>query len=317
MQQSATATNVIASKKAKKKTFRKYLPLTFMVIPGLIYLLINNYLPMFGMMIAFKDVNFAKGIFQSDWVGLRNFKYLFTTSDAFIITRNTLLYNIAWIIMGITISIFLAVLLNEVRNKFFARFYQSMILIPQLVSIIIVSYLVYAVLSDKGFMNNTLLPMLGIDQIPWYFEAKYWPVILTIVHMWKSIGFSVVVYFASIIGIDEEYYEAARLDGASKWQQIKGITIPLIMPTIVMLLLLSIGKIFYSDFGLFYQVPMNSGPLYETTNVIDTYVYRGLLGLGDVGMSAAAGVYQSLVGFSLVMLSNWLVRKFSKDNALF
>lgn len=317
MQQSATATNVSTPKRAKKKTFRKYLPLTFMVIPGLIYLLINNYLPMFGMMIAFKDVNFSKGIFQSDWVGLRNFKYLFTTSDAFIITRNTLLYNIVWIIMGIAIAIFLAVLLNEVRNKFFGRFYQSMILIPQLVSIIIVSYLVYAVLSDTGFMNNTVLPMLGLDNIAWYFEAKYWPVILTIVHMWKSIGFSVVVYFASIIGIDEEYYEAARLDGASKWQQIKGITIPLIMPTIVMLLLLSIGKIFYSDFGLFYQVPMNSGPLYETTNVIDTYVYRGLLGLGDVGMSAAAGVYQSLVGFSLVMLSNWLVRKFSKDNALF
>ncbi|WP_433940460.1 ABC transporter permease [Paenibacillus lautus] len=288
-----------------------------MVIPGMLYLLINNYLPMFGMMIAFKDVNFSKGIFQSDWVGLRNFKYLFTTSDAFIITRNTLLYNITWIIMGIVIAIFLAILLNEVRNKFFARFYQSMILIPQLVSIIIVSYLVYAVLSDTGFMNNTLLPLLGIDSISWYFEAKYWPVILTIVHMWKSIGFSVVIYFASIIGIDEEYYEAARLDGASKWQQIKSITIPLIMPTIVMLLLLSIGKIFYSDFGLFYQVPMNSGPLYETTNVIDTYVYRGLLGLGDVGMSAAAGVYQSLVGFALVMLSNWLVRKFNKDNALF
>ncbi len=317
MQQTVTATKGITRKRSTRKAFRKFLPLTFMVIPGMLYLLINNYLPMFGMMIAFKDVNFSKGIFQSDWVGLRNFKYLFTTSDAFIITRNTLLYNITWIIMGIVIAIFLAILLNEVRNKFFARFYQSMILIPQLVSIIIVSYLVYAVLSDTGFMNNTLLPLLGIDSISWYFEAKYWPVILTIVHMWKSIGFSVVIYFASIIGIDEEYYEAARLDGASKWQQIKSITIPLIMPTIVMLLLLSIGKIFYSDFGLFYQVPMNSGPLYETTNVIDTYVYRGLLGLGDVGMSAAAGVYQSLVGFALVMLSNWLVRKFNKDNALF
>lgn len=318
MQQTATATKGITTpKRSRKKTFRKFLPLTIMVLPGMIYLLINNYLPMFGMMIAFKDVNFAKGIFQSEWVGLRNFKYLFTTSDAFIITRNTLLYNMAWIIMGIAIALFLAILLNEVRNKFFARFYQSMILIPQLVSIIIASYLVYAVLSDTGFMNNTVLPMLGLDKISWYFEAKYWPFILTVVHLWKSIGFSVVVYFASIIGIDEEYYEAARLDGASKWQQIKNITIPLIMPTIVLLLLLSIGRIFYSDFGLFYQVPMNSGPLYETTNVIDTYVYRGLLGLGDVGMSAAAGVYQSLVGFALVMFSNWLVRKFNKDNALF
>nr|WP_219838880.1 ABC transporter permease subunit [Paenibacillus sp. R14(2021)] len=289
-----------------------------MVLPGMIYLLINNYLPMFGIVIAFKDVNFTKGILQSDWVGFRNFEYLFTTSDAYVITRNTIVYNVLWIAMGTAMSIFLAILLNEIRSKFFSRFYQSVILLPQLISIIIVSYIVYAVLSlDTGFMNKTVLPELGMEEISWYFEPKYWPFILTIVHFWKGLGFSVVVYFASIIGIDEEYYEAARMDGAGKWRQIRSITVPLLMPVIIMLTLLSIGRIFYSDFGLFYQVPMNSGPLYDTTNVIDTYVYRGLLGLGDMGMSAAAGMYQSVVGFVLVIAANWFVRKINKDNALF
>ncbi|GGH35167.1 sugar ABC transporter permease [Paenibacillus segetis] len=297
---------------------RKYLPLTLMVLPGLLYLLLNNYLPMFGLIIAFKEVNFTKGIFASDWVGFKNFEYLFTTSDAYIITRNTILYNVSWIIIGTVLAILLAILLNEVRQKFLARFYQSIILLPQLISIVIVAYLGYAMLSlDTGFINKTILPALGMDDIMFYFESKYWPYILTFVSLWKGLGFNVVVYFAAIIGIDEEYYEAARLDGASKWQQIRGITLPLIAPMIIMLTLLSVGKIFYSDFGLFYQVPMNSGAIYDTTNVIDTYVYRGLLGLGDVGMSAAAGFYQSIVGFILVLTANFIVRKISKDNALF
>lgn len=308
-------TNVPVKKRTK---WRKYVPLILMTLPGLTYLFFNNYLPMLGITIAFKDINFTKGFWASDWVGFKNFEYLFKTSDAFVITRNTILYNGSWIVLGTALPIFFAVLLNEIKNKFFARFYQSVILLPHLISIIIISYLVYAGLSlDTGFMNKTVLPALGMDEVNWYFEPKYWPFILTLVHMWKGIGFSVVVYYASIIGIDEEYYEAAKLDGASKWQQIRLITIPLIMPVIIMLTLMSIGRIFYSDFGLFYQVPMNSGSLYDTTNVIDTYVFRGLLGTGDIGMSAAAGAYQSVVGFVLVISANMIVRKLSKDNALF
>jgi putative aldouronate transport system permease protein len=177
---------------------------------------------------------------------------------------------------------------------------------------------VYALLSvDSGFMNRTILPMFGLDPISWYVEPKFWPFILTIVHIWKGAGYSCIIFLAAIISIDREYYEAAELDGASKWMQIRKITIPLITPIITMLTLLGIGRIFYSDFGLFYQVPMNSGALYETTNVIDTYVFRGLMQLGDIGMSAAAGFYQSLVGFVLVLVSNYIVRKFDKDNALF
>ncbi|NWL86306.1 sugar ABC transporter permease [Paenibacillus sp. 79R4] len=289
-----------------------------MMLPGLVYLIINNYLPLFGLSIAFKDVDYRKGIWNSDWIGFRNFEYLFKTSDAWMITRNTLLYNTVFIILGLIVSIGIAILLNEIRNKFFARFYQSVIILPYLISIIIVSYLVYAMFSvNTGMMNNTILPALGLDPISWYSEPKYWPFILTFVHVWKGAGYSCIVYLAAIIGIDPEYYEAAKLDGASKWVQIRKITLPMIMPVIMILTLLGIGRIFYSDFGLFYQVPMNSGALYSTTNVIDTYVFRGLMQLGDIGMSSAAGFYQSLVGFVLVLGSNYIVRKIDKDNALF
>lgn len=311
---------VVPKKKVNSSLIKlkRALPLFIMMLPGLIYLLINNYLPMFGLVIAFKDINYTKGIFASDWIGFKNFEYLFSTRDAFVITRNTILYNGGFIILNTVFAIAVAIMLNEIKNKLAKSFYQSVILLPFLISMVIVSYLGYAFLSeDVGYLNKTILPILGLDGISWYTADKYWPYILTFVHMWKSIGFSCVIYLAAIIGIDQEYYEAATLDGANKWQQIIHITIPSITPVIIMMTLLAIGRIFYSDFGLFYQVPMNSGALYDTTNVIDTYVYRGLMQLGDIGMSAAAGLYQSIVGFVLVLLSNYLVRRKSKDNALF
>lgn len=307
-------------KPIKRKTkYRKYAPLLIMMIPGLLYILINNYLPMLGIVIAFKDVNFAKGILQSDWVGLANFEYLFKTSDAYIITRNTILYNLVFIILGTVLSLAAAILLNEIKSKVLVKTYQSIITLPHLISMVIVGYLGFAFLSpDTGFLNKTVLPWFGIEEgISWYTENKYWPLILTLVHFWKAIGYSSIVYFAALLGIDEEYYEAARLDGASRWQQILHITLPIIVPVITMLTLLNIGRIFYSDFGLFYQVPMNSGALFESTSTIDTYVFRGLMGSGDIGMSTAAGVYQSIVGFILVILANLIVRRFNKDNALF
>lgn len=315
-------TNVQAVPVTKVKNrmiiFKRYFPLFIMMVPGIVYLLINNYLPMAGLVIAFKDINYSVGIFASDWIGFKNFEYLFSTRDAFVITRNTILYNAVFIIINTTIAIIVAIMLNEIKNKLAKSFYQSVILLPFLISMVIVSYLGFAFLSvDVGYLNKTLLPMLGLEEISWYFENKYWPYILTFIHAWKGVGFLCVIYLAAIIGIDQEYYEAATLDGASKLQQIWHITIPSIMPVIVMMTLLAIGRIFYSDFGLFYQVPMNSGAIYDTTNVIDTYVYRGLMQLGDIGMSAAAGLYQSIVGFILVLLSNWLVRRKNKDNALF
>lgn len=274
---------------------------------------------MLGIVIAFKDVNFAKGILQSDWVGFANFEYLFKTTDAYIITRNTILYNLVFIILGTVLSLAAAILLNEIKSKVLVKAYQSIITLPHLISMVIVGYLGFAFLSpDTGFLNKTVLPWLGIEEgISWYTENKYWPWILTLVHFWKAIGYSSIVYFAALLGIDEEYYEAARLDGATRWQQIRHITLPIIVPVITMLTLLNIGRIFYSDFGLFYQVPMNSGALFESTSTIDTYVFRGLMGSGDIGMSTAAGVYQSIVGFILVIVANLVVRRANKDNALF
>ena len=305
-------------KEKKKNVLKEYWPLYLMMLPALLYLLINNYIPMAGMVIAFKKLNFAKGIWASPWAGLDNFKFLFSSKDAWIITRNTLLYNVAFILINMVVGIAIAILITEVRNTKLKKVYQSAILLPFLMSMVILSYIVYALLSaENGLVNNSILPLFHIDSIQWYQEPKYWPVILIIANCWKGVGYGCLIYIASLIGIDPSFYEAARLDGASKWQEITKITLPSLVPTIITLLLLSIGRIFYSDFGLFYQVPMNSGVLFPTTNVIDTYVYRALIEQGNISMSSAAGVYQSLVGFCVVMLSNWIVRRVDKDQALF
>ena len=306
-------------KKGKKKNvLKEYWPLYLMMLPALLYLLINNYIPMAGMVIAFKKLNFAKGIWASPWAGLKNFKFLFASKDAWIITKNTLLYNVAFILVNMVVGIAIAILITEIRNTKLKKIYQSAILLPFLMSMVILSYIVYALLSaENGLVNNSILPLFHIDPIQWYQKPKYWPAVLIIANCWKGVGYGCLIYIASLIGIDPSFYEAARLDGASKWQEITKITLPSLVPTIITLLLLSIGRIFYSDFGLFYQVPMNSGVLFPTTNVIDTYVYRALIEQGNISMSSAAGVYQSLVGFCVVMLSNWIVRRVDKDQALF
>lgn len=294
------------------------IPLYTMMIPGMLYLLINNYLPMAGLVVAFKQYNARKGIFGSDWVGLANFEYLFKTSDAWVITRNTLLYNAAFIVINTVLSIFVAILLSELFSVTARKIYQSAILLPFLISTVIAGYLVFGFLStDSGFINKTILPLLGIDPIAWYNEPGYWPVILILVNIWKNVGYNCIIYLSAIIGIDRQYYEAASLEGASKVRQIFSITIPMIKPVTIMLVLLAIGRIFYADFGLFYQVPMNSGALYPTTNVIDTYVYRSLLQIGNIGMSSAAGFYQSIVGLVLVAGANLVIRKIDPESALF
>ena len=303
---------------AIKASRLRFLPLYLIMAPGLLYFFINNYLPMFGLVIAFKNIDFKKGILGSDWIGLKNFTYLFTTSNAFLITRNTILYNVAFILLGILVQVAFAILLNEIRSKIMMRAYQSLIILPSLISMVIVAYLGYAFMSvDTGLINNTLLPLIGAKPVGWYSEPKVWPFILPFVQVWKTAGFGCIIYLATIVGISPEYYEAARLDGASKWQQIRHITLPFVRPVVVMLTILAIGKIFYSDFGLFYQVPMDSGQLYDTTQTIDTYVYRGLMQLGDIGMSSAAGFYQSMVGFVLVLASNFIVRRVDPESALF
>ena len=304
-----------------KKWLRFYrsLPLYLMFLPGAIYLFIDRYIPMSGLVIAFKKINWRDGILGSKWVGFKNFEYLFKTKDALNITRNTILYNLAFIVLGTLLSISVAIILNEITNKRMKQFYQTVILMPYLISIVVVSYLVFALLSSEtGFINNTVLKAFGVDPVSWYTEPKYWSIILVVVHLWKVFGYDTILYYATLVGIDQSYYEAAVVDGANRWQQIIHVTIPNLLPTIITLTLLAIGKIFYSDFGLFYQVPMDSGPLLDATSTIDTYVYRGLITLNDIGMSSAAGVYQSIVGFVLVLLANWAVKKVGgKESGLF
>ncbi len=307
------------NRKLKQKVkWKAYLPLYVMSIPALAYLLINNILPLYGLQIAFRKLDYSKGVFKGDFVGFKNFEFLFATSDAWIMTRNTILYNLLFITVSTVLSISVAVLFNEVKNKLAARIYQTAILIPFIVSMVIVSYLAFAFLSsENGFINNTILKAMGKEGISWYSEPDYWPFILLFISQWKGIGYSILMYLTAIMGISSDYYEAAALDGASKWKQIKMITLPLIKPTFIMLTIMAIGRIFYSDFGLFYQIPMNSGPLYSVTTTIDTYVFRSLMRLGNITMSSAAGFYQSMVGFILIVLVNAIISKTSKENALF
>lgn len=304
------------------KDLRRNGAMLLMVMPATAWFIVFAYLPMAGLVIAFKQYRVSRdgfwaSIVNSEWIGLKNFQFLFSTNDAYIITRNTVLYNVVFIILGLFMSVALAIILAEIANKRLAKVYQTGMFLPFFLSWIIVGYFVFSFLSvDRGVLNR-LLVSVGIDPISWYSDPTWWPVILVVVFLWKSVGYNSVIYLAAIMGIDRSLYEAAMIDGANKWQQIRNITIPMLKPLIIILTLLAIGKIFYADFGLFYQVPRDSGTLYSVTNVIDTYVYRGLKATGEIGMSTAAGMYQSLVGFILVLTSNYLVRRFDKDNALF
>ncbi|WP_066870707.1 ABC transporter permease [Clostridium mediterraneense] len=305
----------------KKSKFKSNLGLLILTIPGLVWFLVFAYLPMFGVLVAFKDWRihggFFESLFQSEWVWFDNFKFLFQSTDAWLITKNTVMYNAVFIVMGVVLPVTLAILLKEVFNKKLSKFYQTSMFLPYFLSWVVVSYCVYSFLSpDKGFLNEILVKM-GKDPVSWYTESKYWPLIIIVMSQWKGVGYGTVVYLASICGIDKSYYEAALIDGATKWQQIKHITIPLLKPIMIIMFITAVGGIFRADFGLFYQLPKNSGALYSVTNVIDTYVYRGLMNLGNIGMSSAAALYQSFVGMILILVTNGIVRKVDEENAFF
>ena len=300
-------------KKSRWFYFKKNLPLTMMALPGIILMILFKYLPLSGIVLAFKQYNIRDGIFGSAWNGLKNFEYLFRTKDAWIITRNTLGYNLLFIVLDLVLAVTMAIILNELHQKKAAKVYQTIFMAPYFLSWVVVSFVAYSLLSvDNGFINRAF----GLN-VTGYSEPRVWPFILIIFQVWKTLGYSTVMYLGSIVGISNDYYEAALMDGATKWQQIRYITLPSLKSMMIVLTILAIGKIFYADFGLFYQLPRNSGPLFPVTNVIDTYVYRALKENGNIGMSAAASLYQSLVGFVLVLVSNFIVRKIDKDSALF
>lgn len=295
--------------------------LLILSLPGAFWFLCFAYLPLFGILVAFKKYRLSGGFFNSlitsEWVGFDNFKFLFTSGDAFIILRNTILYNTCFIILGIVLPIMMALFLNELRNKAMVKVYQSAMFLPYFFSWVVVSYCLYAFLNPaKGYVNS-LLEQWGHEGISWYTEKVYWPFIIIIMSQWKGVGYNTVVYLASICGINHEYYEAAVLDGATKWQQVKYITLPLLKPVMTIMLIMAMGGIFKADFGLFYQLPRNSGPLYPVTNVLDTYIFRALKTSGELGMSSAAALFQSVVGFFLLTICNKIVSKIDSDKALF
>jgi len=290
--------------------------LTLLALPSILFVFIFNYLPLYGLVLPFKEFNIRLGLLKSPWIGFENFQFLLTSDSLWTITRNTVVMNALFFTFNTIFSVFFALLLFEV-SRGFVKFYQTVFFFPYFMSWVIVSYVVSGFLeSDRGVLNK-LLEMIGVIGIEWYNDPKYWPFILVIVYVWKMTGYGAVIYYAGLIGIDPEYYEVALIDGASKLQQIRYISIPLIVPLIIVINLMAIGRIFYGDFGLFYNVTKDVPFLYPVTDVIDTYVYRSLKMLGDFGMSSAAGLYQSICGFILIFFTNLAVKKINSENALF
>ncbi len=301
----------------KIRYYKRYLPLYLMMLPALIYLFINNYLPMSGLVLAFEKYNVKDGIWGSQFVGFKNFTFLLKSNDLPVLFRNTLGYNLCFILINLVLGVTLAILITEITNLKFRKAAQSSILFPFVVSIVIVSYMVRAFLDPEAGLLNHLLVSMGHQKVAWYDTAKYWPFILIFVNTWKGVGYGCILYISSILGIDMSLYESASLDGATKFQKIRYITLPFLKPTMITVSLLSLGRVFNSDFGLFFQVPQNSGLISSTTQTIDTFVYNALITQSNVGMSAAASFFQSVMGFLMIMVFNAITRKISRENALF
>lgn len=301
----------------KIRYYKRYLPLYLMMLPALIYLFINNYLPMSGLVLAFEKYNVKDGIWGSQFVGFKNFTFLLKSNDLPILFRNTLGYNLCFILINLVLGVTLAILITEITNLKFRKAAQSSILFPFVVSIVIVSYMVRAFLDPEAGLLNHLLVSMGHQKVAWYDTAKYWPFILIFVNTWKGVGYGCILYISSILGIDMSLYESASLDGATKFQKIRYITLPFLKPTMITVSLLSLGRVFNSDFGLFFQVPQNSGLISSTTQTIDTFVHNALITQSNVGMSAAASFFQSVMGFLMIVVFNAITRKISRENALF
>ncbi|WP_071130893.1 ABC transporter permease [Enterococcus timonensis] len=312
--------------KKKKKGFFyqawRYKALIFMALPGMIWFIFFFYIPVLTNVVAFKNFHyspngFLDSLITSPWVGFDNFKFLFASSDAWLITRNTILYNVVFLAFNLFFAISFAIVMSELRNKKTVKVYHTLTLLPYFLSWAVIDYFVYAFLSPSKGIVNSWITDGGGTAINWFADPRWWPFIFVFLNVWKGLGYNSIIYYASVMGIDPTYYEAAMVDGANKWQQIKNVTIPQIIPMMTVLLILNIGGIFRADFGLFYIIPRNSGALYQVTSVLDTYIYNGLTTTGDIGMTAAAALYQSVVGATLLLIANFVVRRIEPDSALF
>ena len=285
-------------------------------LPAIIYFILFAYWPMFGAVLAFKDYNYAQGILGSDWAGFDNFKFFFLSQDAWRITRNTLGYAVVFLVTNTVASMAVALLMFEVSSRKAIKTYQTVLILPHFMSWVIVGYITYILFNGEQGVLNQILSFFGQEKIDWYSSPQYWPFILPIVNIWKSVGMSSLMYYATLVGMDDSIYEAAVIDGAGRWRQTISISVPALIPMMTILTIMNVGGIFRSDFGLFYQITRDVGSLYPTTDVVDTYIYRGLR-TGDVGITAAVGLFQSFVGLVLVVFTNWVVKKIEPDNAMF
>lgn len=289
--------------------------LLVLALPALIFMLVFDYIPLLGNYIAFTRYRYDQGIFGSEFVGLKNFEFFFTSNIALNVTLNTVLYNLGFLIITTAVALLFAIMLNEIPRRW-AMIYQTALFIPHFLSWVVVSYVTTAFLDYRHGFANQALEMFGQSSVRWYFEPEPWPFILNIVHLWKSVGFATLIYYAGIMGIDPTYYEAAVVDGATKFQMVRYITLPLLLPLVLILVILGLGNIFRGDFGLFFFIPNNSSFLYGTTDIIDTFVYRALTQIADLGMGTAVGLYQSTVGLITIYLANRLIRRVSREHAL-
>ena len=307
----------------RKRWSRDDTELTLLGLPATIWFVVFCYLPMFGLIIAFKNFKLSPGqgflysLFHSDWAGFDNFKFFLTSNTFGLLLRNTILYNLVFIIINLVLPVTLAIIINQLYSKFASKCYQTMMFLPYFMSWVVVSYFVYAFLNpDKGLANSIIMG-LGGEKVMWYSAPQYWPFILVFMSTWKSMGYNMVVYLASITGIDGSLYEAAILDGATKWQQAKYITLPSIKPMIIIMFILNIGKIFYSDFGLFWQVTQRvPASLYNTVSTFDTFIYQSLQSQISIGQTAAAGLFQAVCCCVTILITNFIVSKLDEDSAI-
>ncbi|MBP3360885.1 MAG: sugar ABC transporter permease [Clostridia bacterium] len=315
------ANNVKAYKALKKRSLWqeicRYRVLWLMAMPAIIYVLLFSYTPMAGIVLAFKKYDYASGIFKSPWCGLENFKFFFKSGQAAVVTRNTFLYNIAFIFLGNFLQMITAVFLSEMRNKYSKKLAQTCIFFPYFISWVVVGAFIYNIFSvDYGVLNN-ILKSMGAEPVNVYTQPRYWPFIITVIDLWKGVGYGSVVYLAAISGLDTSIYEAAEIDGASLVKRVYYITMPMLRSTMITLILLGLGRVFRGNFSMFYQLVGNNGVLYNHTDVIDTFVFRTLLSSNDIGMSAAVGLYQSVLCFVFIMMANGVIKKIDDSSALF
>ncbi|MDR0999939.1 MAG: ABC transporter permease subunit [Clostridiales bacterium] len=291
--------------------------LLIMLLPAIIYVIVFAYLPMTGIVLAFKNFNYVKGIFGSDWVGLKNFRFLFMSNKLWFLVRNTLLYNLAFISVGVILEVGFAIIINELGNRVFKRAFQSFMFLPYFISWVVVAAIVQALFSYEYGMINGVISALGGTRINLYDSPGLWPYLIVMFRAWKTAGYGTVVYLAAITGIDPELHEAAQIDGASLLQRIRRITLPCLVPTMIILFLLALGQVFRGDFGLFYQLVGNNAALLEKADILDLFIYRALASTSDMGMASAAGLFQSVLCFITIMTVNGIIKKLQPDYSLF